>query len=84
MPLPRYDAAPMFPLVALIACLVLGAYAAFSRLLAHHERMAALAAKRPHVVLQLPPGDGADAERLTEEIFAACREKGIEVDLEVR
>jgi hypothetical protein len=74
----------MFPFVALFACLVFGAYAAFSRLLAHRERMAALEAKRPHVILQLPPGDSADAERLTGEIFAACREKGIDVDLEVR
>ncbi len=74
----------MFPLVALFACLVLGAYAAFSRLLAHRERMAELEAKRPHVILQLPAGDSTGAERLTEEIFAACREKGIDVDLEVR
>lgn len=74
----------MFPLVALFVCLVLGAYAAFSRLLAHRERMAALEAKRPHVILQLPPGDDAGAEHLTEQILAACREKGIEVDLELR
>jgi hypothetical protein len=46
--------------------------------------MAELEAKRPHVLLQLPPGDLADADRLTEDILVACREKGIEVDLEVR
>ena len=74
----------MIPLVALFACLVLGIYAAFSRLLAHRERMAELESRRPHVILQLPPGETDGAERLTDEIFAACRAKGIEVDLEVR
>ena len=32
----------------------------------------------------LPPGDPGNADRLTEEILAACKEKGIEVDLELR
>lgn len=71
-------------LVILIAVLVAGGYAAFSRFLGHRERMAELEARRPHVVLQLPPGDPGDADRLTEEILAACKEKGIEVDLELR
>ncbi len=74
----------MVPLVALFVCLVFGAYAAFSRLLAHRERMAELESRRPHVVLQLPAGTSQGAEQLTEEIFAACRAKGIDVDLEVR
>ena len=73
---------PLF--VMMIAVLVAGGYAAFSRFLAHRERMAALEAKRPHVMLQLPPGDPGNADRLTEEILAACKEKGIEVDLELR
>ncbi len=71
-------------LVILIAVLVAGGYAAFSRFLGHRERMAELEARRPHVLLQLPPGDPGDADRLTEEILAACKEKGIEVDLELR
>ena len=44
-------------LVILIAVLVAGGYAAFSRFLGHRERMAELEARRPHVLLQLPPGD---------------------------
>ncbi len=71
-------------LVLLFGILAICGYAAFSRLLAHRERMAELEAKRPHVLLQLPPGDLTDADRLTEDILVACREKGIEVDLEVR
>ncbi len=70
--------------LALIAILTAGGYLAFARFLAHRERMAALEAKRPHVLLQLPPGDLAQADRLTDEILEACRQKGIEVDLEVR
>ncbi len=70
-------------LVLLFGILAICGYAAFSRLLAHRERMAELEAKRPHVVLQLPPGDSANADRLTEDILAACREKGIEVELEI-
>jgi BarA-like signal transduction histidine kinase len=46
--------------------------------------MAELESKRPHVMLQLPPGDLVNADRLTEDIIEACREKGIEVDLEIR
>lgn len=71
-------------LVMLIALLVAGGYAGFSRFLAHRERMAELEARRPHVMLQLPPGDPGNADRLTEEILAACKAKGIEVDLELR
>jgi len=70
--------------LALIAILTGGAYLAFARFLAHRERMAALEAKRPHILLQLPPGDIAEADRLTDEILAACKQKGIEVDLEIR
>jgi hypothetical protein len=72
------------PLVLLVAILATGAYAAFSRFLAHRERMAALEAKRPLVLLQLPPGDPGHADRLTEEILEACKQKGIDVDLEIR
>lgn len=71
-------------LVLLLVVLAISGYAAFSRLLAHREKMAELEARRPHVVLQLPPGDLAVADRLTEDILVACREKGIDVDLEVR
>ena len=80
---PGYDVAPVPLLVLLIAILAIGGYAAFSRLLAHREKMAELEARRPHVILQLPPGELGDADRLTEDILVACREKGIEVDLEV-
>lgn len=72
------------PLVLILAILAICGYAAFSRLLAHRERMAELESKRPHVMLQLPPGDLVNADRLTEDIIEACREKGIEVDLEIR
>ena len=71
-------------LVLQLVILAFRGYAAFSRLLAHRERMAELEAKRPHVLLQLPPGDLANTDRLTEDILAACREKGIAVDLEIR
>jgi hypothetical protein len=64
--------------------LTVGGYAAFSRFLVHRERMAALEAKRPQVLLQLPPGDLDQADRLTDEILAACKAKGIDVDLTVR
>ncbi len=74
----------MAVLVLFFALLVGGTYAVFSRFLAHRERMAELEAKRPQILMQLPPGDLADADRLTDEILAACREKGIDVDLEVR
>jgi len=70
--------------LALIAILTSGAYLAFARFLAHRERMAALEAKRPLVLLQLPPGDLAQADRLTDEILEACKQKGIDVDLEIR
>lgn len=72
------------PLVLILAILAICGYAAFSRLLAHRERMAELESKRPHVMLQLPPGDLVNADRLTEDIIEACREKGIEVNLEIR
>ena len=72
------------PFVLILAILAALGYAAFSRLLAHRERMAELEAKRPHVMLQLPPGDLVNADRLTDDIIEACREKGIEVDLEIR
>lgn len=71
-------------IIAVLAILAFAGYAAFSRFLAHRERMAALEARRPQVVLQLPAGDTGNADRLTEEILAACRDKGIDVDLEVR
>ena len=70
--------------LALIAILAAGSYAAFARFLAHRERMAALEAKRPVVMLQLPPGDLDKADQLTEEILAACKQKGIDVELEIR
>jgi hypothetical protein len=77
-------AAAMQFLVLIFAIIAAGLYAAFSRFLAHRERMAALEARRPVVLLQLPPGDPGNADRLTDEILAACKAKGIEVDLEIR
>lgn len=73
-----------FFLVVLLALLATS-YLAFARFLAHRERMAALEAKRPIVQLQLPAGnDFAQADRLTDEILEACRQKGIDLDLEIR
>lgn len=57
-------------------------YAVVNRLLAHKERMAELEAKRPRIVLQIPESSiGSVHDELTEEIIAACRAKGIDVDL---
>lgn len=72
------------PFILILAILAICGYAAFSRLLAHRERMAELEAKRPQIQLQLPPGDLVNADRLTDDIIEACRQKGIEVDLEIR
>lgn len=71
-------------LVIVFGILAFCGYAAFSRFLGHRERMAELEARRPHVVLQLPAGNLANTDELTDDILAACREKGIEVDLEIR
>ncbi len=57
-------------------------YGIVDRLLAHKERMAEIEAKRPKIVLQLPESSiGSVHDELTEEIIAACRAKGIDVDL---
>lgn len=74
----------MGPFIFLIAILAGCGYLAFARYLAHRERMAAIEAKRPLVTLQLPPGDLAQVDRLTEDILEACKQKGIDVDLEIR
>ncbi|MBZ5711824.1 hypothetical protein [Nannocystis pusilla] len=71
-------------LVVLIAVVAGVAYAGFARFLEHRERMAALEAQRPRVVLALPPGDNRDTDQLTDEILAACRQKGVDVDLDLR
>ncbi len=74
-------------LIALIVLIsVVGgiSYAAFARFLAHRERMAALEARRPHVVLALPPGEPANTDEITDAILEACKQKGIDVDLELR
>lgn len=72
----------LIALVMLVAVVAGVAYAGFSRFLAHRERMAALEAQRPKVTLALPPGDLRNVDQLTEEILAACRQKGIDVDIE--
>ncbi|MDC0722899.1 hypothetical protein [Nannocystis bainbridge] len=74
----------LLALVVLVAVLGGVAYAGFSRFLEHRERMAALEAQRPRVVLALPPGDNRDTDQLTEEILAACRQKGVDVELDLR
>lgn len=71
-------------LVVVIAVVAGVAYAGFSRFLEHRERMAALEAQRPRVVLQLPPGDPRDTDQLTDDILAACRQKGVDVDLDLQ
>ena len=71
---------PLF--IAMLAILGGIFYAVVSRLLAHKERMAELEARRPKIVLQLPESSlGSVHDELTEEIIAACRAKGIDVDL---
>lgn len=74
----------MLPLFLFFVVAVAGGYAALSRFLAHRERMAALEARRPVVMLQLPAGDLPQTDRLTDDILAACKAKGIDVDLEIR
>ena len=71
-------------LIVLISIVAGVGYAAFARFLEHRERMAALEAKRPHVVLALPPGEDRSTDEITEAILDACKQKGIEVDLELR
>jgi len=72
------------PLLIVLAAILGGCfYAVVSRLLAHKERMAELEAKRPKIVLQLPERSSLVQDDLTEEIIAACRAKGIDVDLEL-
>lgn len=69
-------------LVLLVAVITAGSYAAFARFLEHRERMAALEARRPRVILALPAGDERDADQLTAEILQACRDKGVDVDVD--
>lgn len=71
-------------LVVLISVVAGIGYAAFSRFLEHRERLAAIEARRPHVVLALPPGEDRSTDEITDAILVACKEKGIEVDLELR
>jgi len=71
-------------LVVLISVVAGIGYAAFARFLEHRERMAAIEAKRPHVVLALPPGEARSTDDITEATLEACKQKGIEVDLELR
>lgn len=68
--------------VLLVAVVAGVGYAGFARFLEHRERMAAIEAQRPRVTLALPPGDQRDADQLTDEILAACKQKGIDVDIE--
>lgn len=70
-------------LVFLVSVVTIAGYAAFARFLEHRERMAALEARRPRVILALPAGDERDADQLTAEILQACRDKGIEVDVDL-
>lgn len=70
-------------LVVLVSVLAGAGYAAFARFLSHRERMAAIEAQRPRVMLALPPGDDRNADQLTDAILEACKQKGIEVELDV-
>lgn len=72
----------LLALIFLVSVVAGVGYAAFSRFLAHRERMAALEAQRPRVVLALPPGDARDVDQLTAEILAACKKQGVDVDLD--
>jgi BarA-like signal transduction histidine kinase len=70
-------------LVVLVSVITVAGYAAFARFLEHRERMAALESKRPRVILALPAGDQRDADQLTAEILEACKDKGIDVDVDM-
>lgn len=74
----------LIALVVLISVVAGIGYAAFARFLQHRERMAELESRRPHVVLALPPGDVRNADEITDAILEACKQKGIDVDLELR
>lgn len=69
--------------ITLVVVLVAGFYAVVSRLLAHKERMAAIEAKRPRVILQLPEAPLAEADELSARILEACRQKGVDIDLDI-
>jgi BarA-like signal transduction histidine kinase len=73
----------IFALVMLVSVIAAASYAAFARFLQHRERMAALEARRPRVILALPAGDQRDADQLTAEILQACKDKGIDVDVDM-
>ena len=70
-------------IIAIVAILGGCFVAVVNRLLAHKERMAMIEAKRPKIVLQLPDAPGLEHDDLTEQILAACKAKGIDVDLEL-
>ncbi len=69
--------------IFILAILGATAYAIIHRLLVHRERMAALEAQRPNVMLQLPPGQVLEPDELTREIMEACRAKGVDLDVGV-
>ncbi len=72
------------PFIIAIVAILGGLFVALvNRLLAHKERMAAIEAKRPKIVLQLPESASLVQDDLTEQILAACREQGIDADLEL-
>lgn len=73
----------IFALVVLVSVVAGVSYAAFSRFLQHRERMAELEARRPRVILALPAGDERDADQLTAEILQACKDKGVDVDVDM-
>lgn len=70
-------------LVVLVSVIAGTGYAAFARFLQHRERMAELEARRPRVILALPAGDQRDADQLTAEILQACKDKGVDVDVDM-
>lgn len=70
-------------LLIFVAILAAGFYALVHRLLVHKERMTALEAKRPKVILQLPEGSSStDIDELTQKIMEACQAKGIYADVD--
>jgi hypothetical protein len=74
-------------IIVFIVAMFGSAVLVINRLLTHRERMAEIDARRPCVTLQLPPGTDvealAGADVLTRQIEAACRAKGIELDVEL-
>ena len=68
-------------ILVFLALVAVSSYAIVHRLLVHKERMAALQAKRPKIVLQITESTVTDVDELSQQIIAACKAKGMDIDL---